>query len=261
MRLRVMSFLLRSFICRATNTVARIQSNSLPQTILIWPRFLQSSRALRLIESMNLVPQITGRRRIMKRAILLIVGITILGLGSAYFFRDSAVFRGRAQEKQVTTIPDVITLGKDAKLGTITFNHGNHITKNYNLDGSGPVKCIECHHTAQPSSEVAKHPPMKTSWPADRTTTLTAELFTKDPAAAGVAACRSCHARTGEVPKLLPKIPEIKLEASTTLVTVNNQQAFHRTCAVCHTEVVKLRPAAKPPTTNQCMNCHKKTAV
>lgn len=195
----------------------------------------------------------------MRRKILLVVCLAVLGLGT-YFFGDANSFRGSAQEKQVTTIPEIIVLGKDAKLGSVTFNHGDHISKNHTVDGTGQIKCIECHHVAQPASEAAKHPPLKTSWPADRTTTLTAELFTKDPAAAGVVGCRSCHARTGEVPKLLPKIPEVRLETSTTLLTVNNMQAFHRTCAACHTEVVKTRPAAKAPTTNQCTSCHKKTA-
>jgi cytochrome c553 len=69
----------------------------------------------------------------------------------------------------------------------------------------------------QPAAEVQKHPPLKTSWPADRTTTLTGELFAKGPAAAGVAACRNCHARAGEVPKLLSAIPEIKHESSTAI--------------------------------------------
>lgn len=197
----------------------------------------------------------------MKRTILLIFCVAALGLGFDQYFGDSAVFHGWAQEKQVTTIPDVIILGKDAKLGTVTFNHTDHNSKNRNVDGTAPIACIECHHTAQPVSALAKHPPLKTSWPADRTTTLTAELYAKDPVAAGVAACRSCHARTGETPKLLPKIPEVKLETSTTMLTVNNMQAFHRTCIACHTEVVKLRPTVKAPTTNQCTTCHKKAAA
>jgi cytochrome c553 len=195
----------------------------------------------------------------MKRKTFFVACMAVFGLG-LYFFADSGSFHGLAQEKQVTTIPETIVLGKDAKLGSVTFNHGNHISKNYTVDGTGQIKCIECHHVAQPSSEAAKHPPLKTSWPADRTTTLTAELFTKDPAAAGVVGCRSCHARTGEVPKLIPKIPEVKLETSTTALTVNNMQAFHRTCAACHNEVVKARPTAKAPTANQCTACHKKTA-
>ncbi len=157
-------------------------------------------------------------------------------------------------------MPDVIVLAKDAKLGSVTFSHSNHNSKNYKIDGSGPIDCVECHHTAQPAEEIAKHPPLKTAWPADRKTTLTAELFAKDAAGAGVAACRSCHARTGETPKLLPKIPEVKHEGSTALITVNNQQAFHRACAGCHDAVVKAKPDSKAPGTSKCMICHKKAA-
>ena len=163
-----------------------------------------------------------------------------------------------ANAQNATTIPDVIVLGKDAKLGQITFNHVSHNGGKYSIDGNGPIACIECHHTAQPSSELQKHPPLKTSWPADRTTTLTADLFAKGAAAAGVAACRNCHARAGETPKLLPAIPEIKHESSTAMIQLTNQQAFHRNCAGCHTEVKKTNPAMKGPTTTQCTMCHKK---
>jgi hypothetical protein len=157
-------------------------------------------------------------------------------------------------------MPDVIILAKDSKLGAVTFNHVSHNGGKYSIDGTGPIGCTECHHVAQPAAELVKHPPLKTAWPADRTTTLTAELFTKDPSAAGVAACRSCHARTGETPKLLSAIPEIKHESSTAMITLTNQQAFHRNCAGCHTEAAKEKPAIKAPKTMQCTMCHKRTA-
>lgn len=154
-------------------------------------------------------------------------------------------------------MPQVVTLGTDAKLGKVTFDHVKHNGGAYSIDGTGPIACIECHHTAQPAAEIAKHPPLKTAWPAERTTTLTAELFSKGAAAAGVAACRDCHARAGETPKLIAAIPEIKHEASTALITLTNQQAFHRTCAGCHTEVAKTKKI-KAPTAMQCTQCHKK---
>ncbi len=166
----------------------------------------------------------------------------------------------QAKEPGQIKMPEVIVLGKDAKLGQVTFNHVSHNGGKYSIDGTGPIACIECHHVAQPAADVAKHPPLKTAWPADRTTVLTPELFAKDPAAAGVAACRDCHAKAGGVPKLLEKIPEIKHESSTALITMTNQQAFHRNCAGCHTEVAKTNKAAKGPTTMQCMMCHKKAA-
>ena len=196
----------------------------------------------------------------MARRGLSIVVLAIFVVGVCAFYL-SAPANGITQvSAQTQTIPEVIVLGKDAKLGQITFNHVKHNGGTYSIDGTGPIACIECHHTAQSAAEVAKHPPLKTSWPADRTTTLTADLFKKDPAAAGVAACRSCHARAGETPKLLPAIPEIKHESSTAMISLTNQQAFHRNCAGCHTEVKKANPAMKGPTTTQCVLCHKKAA-
>lgn len=193
----------------------------------------------------------------MRRSILLVFGVAVLAIGSLFAIDNMGLLQSQAQ---TLTIPDVVTLGKEAKLGAITFNHADHFTKNYNVAGDGPIACTECHHTAQPKAEVAKHALWKTALPADRTTSLTKELFTKDPAASGAVACRSCHVKTGETPKLLPKIPEITLTGSTTPTAVTNMQAFHRKCAGCHTEVVKLRPTVKAPTTAQCTMCHKKAA-
>ena len=39
--------------------------------------------------------------------------------------------------------PEVITLGADAKLGAIKFNHLDHITKNHSADGTKPIACVE----------------------------------------------------------------------------------------------------------------------
>ena len=156
---------------------------------------------------------------------------------------------------------DVYMLGAEAKLGGVSFSHVNHVTKNRNLEGTAPMACVECHHTAQPASEVAKHPPLKTAWPRDRTTTLTAELFEKDPQAPEMVVCRDCHSRTDTKPRLLPELPQIKLEEGTALITLNNQQAYHRNCAGCHDEIVKNRKDVNPPTTKKCMACHMKTAA
>ncbi|MBC8030126.1 MAG: cytochrome c3 family protein [Pyrinomonadaceae bacterium] len=155
---------------------------------------------------------------------------------------------------------DMIVLGPEAKLGTIKFSHLDHTTKNRSIEGA-QIACIECHHTAQPSSEAAKHPPLKTGWPADRTTTLTADQFEKDPAAPAVVACRDCHARADTKPKLLPELPQIKLEVGTELVTLNNQQAFHRNCAGCHDEIMKTSKDLNPPTSKKCTACHKRAAA
>ena len=166
-----------------------------------------------------------------------------------------------AQEKPSDgrTQPDVVKLSTEAKLGGVTYSHTNHTTKNYNIAGTGPITCVECHHTAQPAAEVAKHPPLKTAWPADRTTSLTAEEI-KDPKSPAVVACRGCHARAETTPKILPAIPEIKDEGSTAMIKLTNQQAFHRNCAGCHEQVAKERNATAPKRL-QCTVCHKKAAA
>jgi cytochrome c553 len=158
--------------------------------------------------------------------------------------------------------PETIILGNDAKLGQVTFNHLDHITKNRSPDGTKQLACVECHHTAQPVAEALKHPPHKTAWPADRTTTLTLECVDKEPNAVG-AVCRDCHARADTKPKLLPEIPQVKFEGSDEPTIMTNQQAFHRTCGGCHDAVVKARPelTPAPPTSKKCMVCHKKVAA
>ncbi len=55
-------------------------------------------------------------------------------------------------------------------------------------------------------------------------------------------------------------MPGIKHESSSATLTLTNQLAFHRNCASCHDEVVKQRPDAKAPRTQQRTGCHKKTA-
>ncbi len=191
----------------------------------------------------------------MKRfiAVVIVFGALVLYFNLAGPLRDAAAQDAKKPQ-------DTYVLAQEAKLGTVTFSHLNHTTKNRNSEGTGPSACIECHHTAQPAAEAAKHPPLKTVWPADRTTTLTAETLAKDPNAVG-AVCRDCHARADTKPKLLPEIPQIKLEVGTELVTLTNQQAFHRNCAGCHDQVAKARTDVNPPTSKKCTACHKKTAA
>ncbi|MDT4895368.1 MAG: Class cytochrome family [Acidobacteriota bacterium] len=195
----------------------------------------------------------------MKLFLALVIAIGCLGLIFGTNVSTEKASQPASQEQGGHTPPGVVKLALENKLGSVTFNHTAHITENRNLAGTGPIGCVECHHTAQPASELAKHPPLKTAWPADRTVTLTAETV-KDPKTPDVVNCRDCHARKDEKPKLLPAIPEIKHEASTALITLTNQQAFHRNCASCHDEVMKQRPTAKAPKTMQCTMCHKKTA-
>jgi cytochrome c553 len=156
---------------------------------------------------------------------------------------------------------DEFVLGPYAKLGGVKFSHIDHATKNRSVDGTKPIACVECHHTAQPASEVVKHSLHKTAWPADRSTTLTADLFEKDPSAPPVTACTDCHARAGMKPKLLPEIPKIKIDGSAEPITLDNQQAFHRNCNSCHDEIAKTGRATTGPTSKKCVACHKKTAA
>jgi hypothetical protein len=188
--------------------------------------------------------------------VLTILALSLLAI--MLVFGGSSSSNTSAQEGKKP--PDVIVLGQQAKLGTIKFSHADHFTKNRSVDGTKPIACIECHHTAQPASEAAKHPPHKTAWPADRTTTLTLDLLEKDPSAPPVTVCHDCHARAEEKPKLLPALPQIKLEGTAEPVVLNNQQAFHRNCGGCHDEVAKARETTAP-TSKKCVACHKKTAA
>ena len=158
--------------------------------------------------------------------------------------------------------PETIILGKEAKLGQITFHHLDHITKNRSADGTKALTCVECHHTAQPAADAAKCPPLKTVWPADRSTTLTAELLEKDPTAPPVNICTDCHARADTKPKLLPEIPQLKFEGSTEPTILTNKEALHRKCGACHDAAVAARPTLTPPppTSKKCIQCHKKAA-
>jgi len=159
--------------------------------------------------------------------------------------------------------PETIVLAKESKLGQVTFHHLDHSAKNRSIDGTKPIACVECHHTAQPATEAAKVPPHKMVWPADRTTTLTAELLEKDPTAPAVTNCTDCHARADTKPKLLPEIPKLTFEGSSEETILTNQQAMHRTCGACHDAVVKARPelAPPPPTSKKCVACHKKSVT
>jgi len=159
--------------------------------------------------------------------------------------------------------PETIVLAKEAKLGQVTFNHLKHITENRSPDGKTQLACVTCHHTAQPLADALKRPPHKTVFPADRTTTLTAELLEKDANAPAVNDCTDCHARADTKPKLIDAIPVLKFEGSDEPTVLTNQQAFHRNCGGCHDEVVKARPdlAPPPPTSKKCVACHKKTAA
>lgn len=152
-------------------------------------------------------------------------------------------------------IPEVITLSKGSGPGTVTFNHVKHNGGEYNI--SGPILCIECHHTAQPASDLAAEPPFKIVWPAGRTTTLTAELFAEDPVKAGVAACRDCHVRPGRKPKLMDTFPALTDPETKKVTKLTNQLAFHTACDVCHFQIKFRADGSKAPEATTCSACHK----
>jgi len=194
----------------------------------------------------------------MKRLIspIFVVAFLTIGLFFLNGDRQAAQVLTKPQADQEKKMPEVIILGKEGKLGEVTFNHVKHNGGEYSV--GGPIACIECHHTAQPKSALVKYPPLETEWPAGRTTTLTTELFMKDPKGAGVAACRDCHARAGNKPKLIPEIPILKDPGSTTLTNLTNQLAFHQACDACHFQISFNRVGSKVPNATQCSACHKK---
>jgi hypothetical protein len=142
-----------------------------------------------------------------------------------------------------------------AKSLSVLFSHVNHATKNYSIDGTKPIGCVECHHTDQPAAEAAKHPPLKSGYPADRTVTLTAETV-KDPKTPKVETCRSCHTQEGQKPRLLEAMAEVTYEGDTDPTILTNEEAFHRNCNSCHDQAVEKRKIATAPTTNECLKCH-----
>lgn len=185
--------------------------------------------------------------------------LSIVALGIVVLSGSNVLFNASAQEGRKPK--DEMILGPYAKLGGVKFSHVDHVTKNRSIDGTKPIACVECHHTAQPASEAAKHPPHKTAWPADRTTTLTADLLEKDPTAPPVNACTDCHGRAGTKSKLLPEFPKITVEGVADPVTLDNQQALHRNCGGCHDAVAKTGRASTAPTSKKCVACHKKSAA
>jgi cytochrome c553 len=187
-------------------------------------------------------------------AFLLSIVCGILVLSASSSASNASAQEGRKPK-------DEYILAPNSKLGTVKFNHLDHITKNRSVDGTKPIDCVVCHHTAQPAAEVAKHPPHKTAWPADRTTTLTADLLEKDASAPPVNLCTECHVRAGTKTALLPENPKITVEGATEPVTLDNQQAFHRNCGGCHDAVAKTGRASAGPTSKKCVACHKKAAA
>lgn len=149
--------------------------------------------------------------------------------------------------------PKAVTLAKDSKsdkYGEVAFNHENHTTKNYSVDGKSMLACVECHHTDQPAAPLK--PPLKTS---GRDVVLTAALLAASDAKA-VKSCRNCHLQAGDDSATLPTVTYPDKETPTKLT---NEVAYHFNCNICHDSVIGARPAlkGKVPASTDCVPCHK----
>ena len=74
--------------------------------------------------------------------------LSIVACGIIVFSGSNTVSNASAQEGRKPK--DEMILGPYAKLGGVKFSHLDHITKNRSVDGTKPIACVECHHTAQP---------------------------------------------------------------------------------------------------------------
>src|SRR6185295_16213510 len=107
------------------------------------------------------------------------------------------------QEKESKTQPKEVVLGKDSqsdKYGEVPFNHENHATKTYSIDGKSVLSCVECHHTDQPAS--ALQAPLKTSERAEALTAKSLEAADAKP----VKGCRTCHLQAGDDSTPMPAV-------------------------------------------------------
>ena len=184
----------------------------------------------------------------MKRAAILIALICfVVAAGS------KASISRRVTPEESKTQPKEVTLGKDSqsdKYGEVPFNHENHATKNYSVDGKSAIACTECHHTDQPAS--ALKPPLKTS---ERDAVLTTALLQAADSKA-VKTCRTCHLQAGDDSKPIPMVTYSEKPAPTKLT---NEVAYHKTCNICHDQAIAARSAlkGKAPGSNDCFPCHK----
>ena len=187
----------------------------------------------------------------MKLKIVLIVMLALI----AVVIVGSNAWLSAAQtpELQSKTQPKQYVLAKDSqsdKYGEVAFNHENHATKNYSLDGKTVISCVECHHTDQPPANIKA--PLKTS---ERAVVLTtASLAAAD--AKPVKSCRACHLQAGDDSATIPTVTYPDKPAPTKLT---NEIAYHTNCNVCHDSAIKARPALKGkiPGSADCLFCHK----
>ena len=186
----------------------------------------------------------------MKTLIILVLALCCIGLVVTSKVGPSAA---AIQEKESKTQPKEVVLGKDSqsdKYGVAPFNHENHSTKKYSIDGSAVIACVECHHTDQPAASLKA--PLKTSGREVVLTTAVLEAADSKP----VKSCRACHLQAGDDSAAMPTI---QYPDKPTATKLTNEVAYHLNCNVCHDKSIAARPALKGkiPGTNECLICHK----
>jgi len=187
----------------------------------------------------------------MRKLLILIVA---LGCLAVLVVANGSAFTAQQEiPKESKTQPKEVILDKDSqsdKYGEVAFNHENHATKNYSVDGKSPIACVECHHTDQPAT--ALQAPLKTS---ERPVALTAKLL-EAADTKPVKTCRACHLQAGDDSAPIPTVTYPGKTASTKLT---NEVAYHTNCNICHDKAIAARPTlkGKAPGSNDCLPCHK----
>jgi hypothetical protein len=187
------------------------------------------------------------------RKLLLLIGLlgclAVVVVGS----RAGSTTTPQDVPKESKTQPKEVVLDKDSqsdKYGEVAFNHENHATKTYSVDGKSVLNCVECHHTDQPATALVA--PLKTS---ERDVALTAKLL-EAADAKPVKGCRSCHLQAGDDSAT---IPSVTYAGKTTPTKLTNEVAYHTNCNICHDKAITARPTlkGKVPGSNDCLPCHK----
>lgn len=184
----------------------------------------------------------------------LLLVIAALGcLAGLIVFNSSALSAPQDIPKESKVQPKEVVLGKDSqsdKYGEAPFNHENHSTKKYSVDGATVLACVECHHTDQPAS--ALKAPLKTS---EREVALTAAILAAADSKP-VKSCRTCHLQAGDDSA---PIPTVTYAGKTTATKLTNEVSYHTNCNLCHDKAITARPAlkGKVPGSNDCLPCHK----
>ena len=186
------------------------------------------------------------RKLLILIALLACVAVIVVGSNSAFTAVQDVPKESKTQPKEVVLDKD----SQSDKYGEVAFNHENHATKNYSVDGKSVLACVECHHTDQPAS--ALQPPLKTS---ERGVALTAKLL-EAADAKPVKGCRACHLQAGDDSA---PIPTVTYAGKTTPTKLTNEVAYHTNCNICHDKAIAARPAlkGKVPISNDCLPCHK----